>query len=203
MQIEKLKKRDFKLAIKYASEGMNFKKYFKNNKKSLMLKFYQKYFFYLELLKATNIISVYDNNILQGVIMVDIENEKKAYKSFFKKLYVKFVDLLLSLSLHGESNKYLEANNRMYEKYLKSYQPDGEITFFVVNPKLEKQGIGTILLKELEKQMKGKTLYLFTDDQCSYQFYEHRDFIKIDEIDIIMKLAEDVPLKCFLYSKTL
>ena len=59
------------------------------------------------------------------------------------------------------------------------------------------------MLNELEKREKGKEIYLFTDDQCTYQFYENRGFDKVGEEDIILKLEKEVPLKCLLYRKKL
>ena len=45
-----------------------------------------------------------------------------------------------------------------------------------------------MLLNELARRENGKELYLFTDDQCTYQFYEHRGFEKIGEKDIVLEL---------------
>ncbi len=57
---------------------------------------------------------------------------------------------------------------------MKSHKPDGEILFLAADPECGVKGIGTALLKALEEKEKGKTMYLFTDDGCTYQFYEHR-----------------------------
>jgi hypothetical protein len=47
-------------------------------------------------------------------------------------------------------------------------------------------------------------VYLYTDDQCTYQFYDHRGFERVGEKDIVMDMGEkQVPLKCLLYSKKL
>lgn len=89
----------------------------------------------------------------------------------------------------------------MLEKYKKKNTPDGEIRFLAANPDLKVKGIGTMLLKELEKREKGKEIYLFTDDQCTYQFYEHRGFVKVGEESIELDLAKKVSLKCLLYRK--
>ncbi len=87
---------------------------------------------------------------------------------------------------------------------MKSHKPDGEILFLAADPECGVKGIGTALLKALEEKEKGKTMYLFTDDGCTYQFYEHRGFDRVEEKDIVMKMPKgDVPLKCFMYSKVL
>ena len=90
----------------------------------------------------------------------------------------------------------------MYDAYTKNNSPDGQIVFLAADPEAKGKGIGSLLLDELEKREKGKELYLYTDDACTYQFYEHRGFIRSGEKDIVMELREKVvPLKCMLYSK--
>ena len=76
------------------------------------------------------------------------------------------------------------------------------ILFFAVNPAVQAKGIGSRLLGELEQREKGKTLYLYTDDACTYSFYERRGFTRSGEKDIVLDFkSQKVPLKCFLYSK--
>ena len=76
------------------------------------------------------------------------------------------------------------ANKEMLELYTLKYSPDGEIRFLAADPDAKVRGIGTMLLNELEQREKGKEIYLFTDNQCTYQFYEHRGFERINEKDI-------------------
>ena len=90
----------------------------------------------------------------------------------------------------------------MLDNYKRENNPDGEIRFLVANPNIKVKGIGTMLLNELEKREKGKEIYLFTDDKCTYQFYEHRGFDKVGEKNIELDMnKKKVPLKCLLYSK--
>lgn len=66
----------------------------------------------------------------------------------------------------------------------------------------KQKGIGTALLSALETEEKGKLIYLYTDNACTYQFYEHRGFKRSQEQDIVIELNnKKVPLKCMLYSK--
>lgn len=42
------------------------------------------------------------------------------------------------------------------------------------------------------------------DDTCTWQFYEHSGFTRMEEQKIVLDLPKgNVPLNCFLYSKTL
>ena len=102
-----------------------------------------------------------------------------------------------------EGDFYDEANQKMLNHYKLNNEPDGEICFLAANPNIKAKGIGTMLVDELGKDMGGKEVYLFTDDKCTYQFYEHRGFNRREEEDIIMNLGKKkVNLRCFLYSKT-
>lgn len=91
----------------------------------------------------------------------------------------------------------------MLAKYKEDNDPDGEIVFLAADSDAKIKGIGTALLSELEQREKGKTIYLYTDNACTYQFYEHRGFTQSVEKDIIVDMGtKRVPLKCFLFSKT-
>ena len=99
---------------------------------------------------------------------------------------------------------YAQANREMFARYRETHTPDGEITFFAVDPRLEGQGVGTLLLGELARREKGKQFYLYTDSGCTYQFYDRRGFERAGERGIVMELGgKRVPLRCFLYCKTL
>ena len=59
-------------------------------------------------------------------------------------------------------------------------------------------------MEEFERREKGKQFFLFTDEGCSYQFYEHRGFERVGEKDILLDLNDrKVNFKCFLYSKNI
>ena len=97
---------------------------------------------------------------------------------------------------------YDKVNKELLDIYMVNNKPDGEIKFLAANPDIKVKGIGTYLLNEFEKRNKGKEVYLFTDDQCTYQFYEHRDFERIGKKDIELDLKKKkVSLKCLLYRK--
>ena len=86
--------------------------------------------------------------------------------------------------------------------YLQSNKPDGEIIFLAADPEAKIKGVGSALLHALEEKIPGKTLYLHTDDACTYQFYEHRGFRRAEEQDIVLEMPKSkVPLKCYIYSK--
>lgn len=200
MEIKELKKKDHKKVIRYAVKGMHFGLYLKNK---FLLNSYGKYFWYLEYTNATQIIAAYEGDKLLGVLIADMKGEKKPYKSFRKKLYIKLIDFIQKLFFKGGVMPYEEANKEMFRAYSKRYTPDGEIRFLAADPEAKVKGVGTMLLNELAQRENGKEIYLFTDDQCTYQFYEHRGFERIGEKDIVLELDNTINLKCLLYRKKL
>jgi hypothetical protein len=198
MEIRELRKKDHKKVIQFAIKGMHFELYLKNK---FLLNAYGKYFWYLEYTNASQVIAAYEGDKLSGVLIADMKGERKPYKSFWKKFYIKFIDCIQKIFFRGGIMPYDEANKEMLELYTLKYSPDGEIRFLAADPDAKVRGIGTMLLNELEQREKGKEIYLFTDNQCTYQFYEHRGFERINEKDIVLELQEEINLKCFLYRK--
>lgn len=198
--IKEIRKKDYKKAIQYAIEGMQFNRY-SNNK--IFLNLYGRYFWYLELTNSTQIISAYMGDELVGVLLANVEGEKK-YKSFSKSLYIKIYSFFQNILYKEGVGMYNEANKEMFEKYKNTNNPNGEIKFFAVNPNIKGKGIGSKILEEFERREKGKQFFLFTDEGCSYQFYEHRGFERVGEKDILLDLNDrKVNFKCFLYSKNI
>lgn len=199
-EIKQLRKKDYDKAVSFATVGMNFDCYLDS---PLLLKFYGKYFWYLELGRASQIIAAYCGNNLAGVLLADMKNEQKPYKSLYGKIYVKLIDFIQKIFFKNGVSSYDDANEEMYKSFSAKYTSDGEICFLAADPNAKIKGIGSLLLKELEKRESGKRIYLYTDNNCTYQFYEHRGFKRVGEKQIILDLSNKhkVPLCCYMYSK--
>lgn len=78
----------------------------------------------------------------------------------------------------------------MFREYSSKISPDGKIIFLAANPEIKIKGIGSLLLEELEKREKGRKVYLYTDNACTYQFYEHRGFDRAGHKSIDLKIGE-------------
>lgn len=199
LKIEKLRKSDYKKAIQFAIKGMHFNWYLDSK---FLLNLYGRYFWYLEMNRATQIIAAYYGDSFVGVLLAEIKGEKRKYYSFWKSLYVKIFDVLQNLFLESGVGIYDKANKGLFLQYCKNNTPDGEIIFLAANPNIKIKGIGSFLLNEFERREKGKQIYLYTDDACTYQFYEHRAFDRLGEKDIVLHIGnKQVNLKCLLYSK--
>ena len=90
IEIRDIKKQDYKKAIAFSMEGMNFNRYVN---KRLLLSLYGRDFWYLELCNATQVIAAYMDDELVGVLLADIVGETKRHRSFLKKLYVKVFEI--------------------------------------------------------------------------------------------------------------
>lgn len=199
IEIRELRKRDYGRAIQFAITGMHFNLYLDNK---LLLNLYGRYFWYSELNSASQVIAAYDGEKLAGVLLADMQGEEKKYKTTGQTAYVKIFEFLQNTFYRGGVGIYDEANRELLDAYLKENNPDGQVVFLAADPDAKVRGIGSRLLEELERRIRGKEIYLYTDDACTYQFYEHRGFQKSGEKEILMDLtSKKVLLKCFLYSK--
>ena len=201
IEIKALKRKDYSKVIDFAIKGMNFHRYVEGK---VELYIYGRYFLYLELKRATQVFAAYIGDTLVGVLMASMNDEPRKYGSFCQNLYVKCVDIAMTIAYKGAIAPYDAANTAMLKAYEKRANPDGEICFLAADPAIQGKGIGTKLLDELTRREKGKLIYLYTDNHCTYQFYERKGFERSEEKKIEMKIHGKVaPLTCLLYSKTL
>lgn len=201
MEMKNIRKKDEQKAIRFAIKGMHFDWYL-NNK--FLLNAYGRYFWYLEMNRATQIFAAYEGDRLVGVLLAEFKGEEKKHHSFWQKRYVQFVDVIQKLFFKDGAGLYESANKEMFAKYKETYSPDGELIFLAADTEAKIKGIGTMLLNELAAIEKGKTIYLYTDNACTYQFYERRGFDRVGQRDVVLEFGNrKVPLSCFLYSKVL
>lgn len=197
--LTELKKKDEKSAIRFAIKGMHFDWYMESR---FALNLYGRYFWYLETSRATQMIAAYAGSRFVGVILAEIKGEKALHHSFWRKAYVAFFDFVQRRFLKDSVGIYDEVNKQMFQNYCKTNAPDGEIIFLAADPDCGIKGVGTKLLAELERRERNKKVYLYTDNACTYQFYEHRGFERVGERSITLELGQkSVPLICLLYSK--
>lgn len=201
VQIKALERKDYGKVIDFAIEGMHFDRYVENR---LALRLYGRYFLYLELERAAQVLAAYIGDRLVGILMADMKGEPKSHQSFWRRLYVKLVVRIMAIAVKGGPDVYDTANKEMFAEFTKKATPDGEICFLAADPTVQGKGIGSKLLDALSLREKGKLLYLYTDDNCTYQFYERKGFERSAEKEITMEIGgKKVPLTCLLYSKRL
>lgn len=199
--IKKICNSDFSLARHFAISGMHLDWYTSGK---LQLYFYSHYFWNLELLKATRVLGAYSGERLMGVLLADMTGQPKIYKSLLRRMYVNVFEWVMHNLFSETSGSYNRVNKLMLKKLKEKCQPSGEINFFAVAPETKGQGVGTLLLNELEQLEKGKLVYLFTDSGSSFQFYQKRGFEEAERMDIQLKIdGKELDLTCFLFYKIL
>lgn len=199
IEIAPIRKSDYKKAIQFAITGMHFDWYMDS---PFLLRAYGRYFWYLEMNRATRILAAYANHKLVGVLLAEIYGEPKAHRSWLEKLYVKLVDFIQRIFFKDGAGLYENTVKEQLQHYLQTYKPDGEIIFLAADTEAKIKGVGSVLLRALEEKLFGKIIYLHTDDACTYTFYEHRGFERVEEKDIVLEMPKGkVPLRCYLYSK--
>ncbi len=201
MEIRNLEKSDYNKAIQFAIKGMHFNWYMDS---SFVLRLYGRYFLYLELNRAAQVLAAYEGDELAGILLAQINGKKAVHKSIWKSIYVKWFNWLQHLFANDGVSTYDNANRKMLNKLKSRCHIDGEIIFLAADPESNTKGVGSFLLSELEKREGGKQIYLFTDNACTYQFYEHRGFVREEQENIVLKLdKKEISLECYLYSKRL
>ena len=194
-----LRKKDFNKARKFAIEGMHLHWY---AHKKWELYFYSKYFWYLEISRASIALGAYQDGELVGVLLADINDSPKVFKSIRYRIWINVISFFINLGYKEASDSYDNANKEILAKFKDKITPDGELNYFAVNPNIKGKGIGTLLLNAFEKKVKGKIIYLYTDSGSTYQFYEKRGFEKSEEKDITLEIKKkNVDLTCYLFSK--
>ena len=197
--IKQLSKKDFNTVRKFAITGMNLEWYTTNKLETYL---YSQYMLSLELMKATKALGAYIDEKPVGVLLACMSGEKKLYKSFGRRLFVCFGNLIMKF--FEASNVYLKFNKQMLNEFKKTHKPDGELNFFVVDPGITGKGIGSILLKQFEQEEDGKLIYLYSDSGATHEFYIRRGFQESGKREAILKRHnKEVLLTCYLYSKTL
>lgn len=200
LKIGELRVKDHKRAIAFARKGMHFDWYLESR---FLLNLYGKYFLYSALDSATQVIAAYAGDELVGLLLAEMEGEEKKYRSLRGSFYVKLFEGMHVLFPGNGGETYGATNREMFARYRQGTSPDGELLFLAADPKMEGKGIGSLLLEELERRERGKTVYLYTDNGCTYQFYERRGFTRAGEKTVALDFGKKkLDLTCFLFSKT-
>lgn len=193
---KEINKADYQKAIDYSQVGMHNDIYFDGKEKG-MSSVYSKFFFFEELNKSTGSIAAYYNNEFAGVLLFSIFGKTKIKLT---KEEQDFLDKANNLRKNAKGiEDYVSKLDNAIDMYTKKEKPDGQLNFFVVNPNLNGKGIGTKIINEFKRQYSNMKVFLFTDDQCSFEFYEHRNFRKVYEGDTVLHLTRDINLKILLY----
>ena len=104
---------------------MHFDWYTKNK---LLLNLYGRYFWYLELNRATQIIALYADDEWRCFISRHQRKIKK-HHSFSQKLYVKLFDFLQNAFVKDSKGRYDDTNEELLSDYLKNIPQMEKLSF--------------------------------------------------------------------------
>ncbi len=153
-------------------------------------------------------VAVYDGR-LAGVLFAAPKG--KFRRLHFVKYTLKLMWLFMRLLVHSKDSRRsllnLKRILRAYESLTKkSRHPHrNEVTLFMVDSDFRGKHIGITLLERYETflKKKGQThYYLFTDEKCSYTFYDHHGFT-LDGQQTVQEKLKDGPskMRVMLYAK--
>ena len=187
--------------VRFAIEGMHFDHYIKSAR---LQRAYAGHFWLSAKMTATQEIALYAEDTLAGVLLARMEGEPAVGITAAERVFVKAADVVLHVFSRHLEGTYQRTNERLLSRFLQRHKADGEITFLAANPALKRQGVGRRLLGELAVRQGGKRVYVFSDEQCDFGFYDHTGFIKEEEEAVPLVCSTGrVVLPCFLYSKML
>lgn len=186
----------------FALEGMNFSRYTRSR---LGQKLYSRYFVRDSILNATLSFGAYtEEGHLAGALLARFHDERPVYHNLFWRCYVWLFQLILSLFFGNYTDEYDINNRKMLQDIQHAKTLDGELSLFAVDPNQKGHGVGSALLSEFQKRKSGKHIYLFTDSNCTYQFYQHRNFEQAASVDIHEPgQPTDQRLTCFVFTRAL
>ncbi len=201
LELRTIRRRDFRKIYRMTAKGMHFEWYTDSR---FFQHLYARYFFSMELNRATRVYAAYANGRFVGALLADMLGEAPCSPCTLRQCFVWVLERLQTFVAGKGGDEYDAANRRLLAGFCEHHRPDGEITFLAADPDCGVKGVGTFLLEALEKDESGKLVYLYTDDACNYGFYEHRGFALMESEKILLDFRDrQVPLKCMLYAKRL
>ena len=145
-----------------------------------------------------------------GLLMGKTKGDSRFFKrlTYRLKLWWEMVSLLMNRSHAAYGIQAMRAIDRIYKQMLKKSKTfDSEVTLFVVHPKAQGQGIGKQLMNRFLKHIKTKdasNVFLFTDSDCTYQFYDRYGFERLHSETITFTLPEaEKSLDVYMYQMAL
>lgn len=151
-----------------------------------------------EVIGHSNIfLGAFEDGEFLGFLFADDYGDKTIDVSFYAKAF----NLLKEC---GPANSFMKEYDKINEKLYSDLQtkPDAELTFFACKPGVTGKGIGSGLMKAMQERLSGKLVFLYTDDGCTYQFYEHRGFRREGQKTLNFEIkGENNSLECMIFTK--
>lgn len=127
------------------------------------------------------------NGEVVGVIFGRVDSEKPNLRMLETYMGEQIRDVLTASKEDQEAYiNYYELTKHAHERLIgnKAKEYDSSIELFLVEEKARGHRIGSTLLEGMENyfiQHKAKKVYLYTDTECNYRFYDYKKFTQIEE----------------------
>ena len=148
------------------------------------------------------------NGEIAGVIFASAENDENIYNPLANsiKALLDLFKIFISNARHRQILKaYKEGIFEIYDQMLadQKLRYQGEIKLFIVSPDQQGLHIGTGLLErafDYFKEQEARRIYLFTDTDCNYGYYDCKGFKQVAVKESTLKLPDaERDLTIFLY----
>ncbi|MCL1997414.1 MAG: GNAT family N-acetyltransferase [Turicibacter sp.] len=151
-------------------------------------------------------VAVLDGEIVGVIFGLEI-GKPAAYKHILEDL----TPHILRLTQTNDQDRqamcdYITALHTTYAALIADteHEYDGSLDFFAVSKAVQGQGVGKQLWQQLKSHFQRqniKKIYLYSDSECNYQFYEGQGFVRVQTQEMRVNFGgeEDVTEQ-FLYS---
>ena len=140
-------------------------------------------------------VAVVNNNVV-GVIFGFANGEVPKFR-MLQEDAMEHTLALLNLSEEARKNVYecLAKYQNAYRRIIsgKEHLYDGQAVFFAVSEEARGLGVGKALWNELKAyfvEKNAKSIYLFSDTDCNFGFYEHNGFTRKDAQEMCCVFTE-------------
>lgn len=145
------------------------------------------------------------NGKVIGIILGNANKDKNKIKSFHNRISL-ISSLIKIMFTKNDNKKDLKEFSKIQKTYKEIFNGNknnfqGCIQLFIVSKESRGLGVGTSLMNYLfdyMKSMKVKSLYLYTDTRCNYQFYDKNNFKRLNEKKVHFNRVNE-SLNIFLY----
>lgn len=199
-----LEKKDYHAVGEILNQAFNLSSYVLDKKTLVAFKMQ---YVYSCLSEATYICVAKQNNKVIGIIMGNAKNDYHLLSHL--PYFIATAWYTIKMSYYSRRDKTgirdFHRLHQIYHDFSKKHQNefDGVLTLFAIDKNYRNLGVGKELLNRLLKYLKEKNvnnIYLYTDTTCNYGFYEHLNFIRLEQQPLILtKNNQPFKMNVFLY----
>ncbi len=150
--------------------------------------------------------AVYDGDRLVGVLLGRTRRVGNPFKYLFYGLLTQYHVVMLLLRRHSRQIFYeILKIDKAYRAMKKeaSLKAMSEVVLFAVDPDYQGHGIGRALMDRFFARLKSARVYLFSDTDCNYGFYEAYGFTRESEKALDVNTSDGTKeVRAFLYVHT-